>query len=126
MEVQHCVKCGRGLRAPQGINTTGDTAIAIYITVVTVGLRPRQRSRLKRSVFCVPCAVSISMGPAPDGAFNLTIYEALNELNEQSDSLIQAGREAKIRPSATLKLMPGSKDPSLNAPMLKSAMLSAG
>lgn len=116
MEIQPCIRCGRGLKAPQGINATGDRALAIYITVVTVGMRPRQRSRLRRSVLCLPCAVSIAYAPAPEGAFNLSVYEALNELNDQSLAMIEAAREQKLNPRAPLKLMPGSQaDRSLDA-----------
>src|SRR5260370_34133172 len=98
MELQPCIRCGRALKAPQGINCTGDRALAVYITIVTVGMRPRQRSRLKRSVICLPCAVSIAFAPAPEGAFNRTVYEALNELNEQSLAMLEAAREQRINP----------------------------
>jgi len=127
MELQQCVKCGRGLKAPQGINTTGDPAIAINITVVSVGLRPRMRSRLQRSVFCMPCAAAISLAPPPEGAFNLTIYNALGELNEQSAAMITEARQQKINPRAPLRRMPGSKpDETLATPILhKPALLSA-
>jgi len=116
MEIQPCIRCGRGMKAPQGINTTGDRALAVYITIVTVGMRPRLRSRLRRSVLCLPCAVSITFAPAPEGAFNVSVFEALNELNDQSIAMIEAAREQKINPRAPLKLMPGSQpDRSLDA-----------
>lgn len=123
MEIQNCIRCGRGLKAPQGINVTGDKAIAVYITVVTVGIRPRQRSKLRRTVLCAPCAVSIAYAPPPEGAFNNTVYDCLNELNEQSGSLVEAGREQKINPGARLKLMPGSQDQTLVQPVLKTPTL---
>jgi hypothetical protein len=122
METQQCVKCGGQLKAPQGINTTGDKQIAIYITAVTVGVRPRLRSRLRRSVMCMPCAVSIAMAPPPEGAFNQTVYESLNEVNSQTTAIMEAAWEQKQNPRAPLKLMPGSKqDKSLATPMLRSA-----
>jgi ribosomal protein S27E len=65
MEIQHCVRCGKGLKAPQGINQTGDPAIAIYVIAKTVGVRPRATSPAQRKVFCVPCGVSIAQ-PVPD------------------------------------------------------------
>jgi hypothetical protein len=123
MEIQNCIRCGRGLKAPQGINATGDKAIAVYITVVTVGMRPRQRSKLRRSVLCASCAVSIAYAPRPEGAFNNTVYDGLNELNEQSGAMVEAAREIKINPRAHLKLMPGSQDQTLAAPILKTANL---
>jgi hypothetical protein len=119
MEIQPCIRCGRGLKAPQGINQTGDKALAVYITIVTVGIRPRQRSRLRRSVLCPPCAVSMAFAPAPDGAFNQTVYDALNELNEQSIAMLEAAREVKINPRSALRLMPGSQpDKTMAIPVL--------
>ena len=127
MELQHCIKCGRPIKAPQGINTTGDKAIAIYLTVMTVGIRPRQRSRLRRSVMCPPCAVAVAYAPPPEGAFNQTVYEALNDLNEQSGAMADAGREVKVSPRSELRLMPGSKDPTLRTSVLKTpSLLTAG
>jgi hypothetical protein len=123
MEIQNCIRCGRGLKAPQGINATGDKAIAVYITVVTVGMRPRQRSKLRRSVLCAPCSVSIAFAPRPEGAFNNTVYDGLNELNEQSGAMVEAAREIKVNPRSPLKLMPGSQDKTLTAPVLKTASL---
>ncbi len=122
MEIQHCVRCGRGLKAPRGINATGDKALAVYITIVTVGIRPRQRSKLRRSVICPACAVSIAYAPRPEGAFNGTIYDGLNELNQQSAAMVEAAREGKINPRAPLKLMPGSQDKTLSAPVLDSLL----
>jgi hypothetical protein len=124
METQQCVKCGGELKAPQGINTTGDRQIAIYITAVTVGVRPRLRSRLKRSVICMQCAVSIAMAPEPEGAFNKTVYDSLNEVNSQSTAIMEAAWEQKRNPRAPLKILPGSKqDRSLATPMLKGTQL---
>jgi hypothetical protein len=126
MEVQHCVRCGRGLKAPQGITVTGDKAIAIYISAVTVGVRPRLISKARRSVCCMPCAVSIAMGPAPEsGAFNATVYEILNDLNSRDTTIMEAAQEQKYNPRAILKLMPGSRpDETLATPILKGPLLS--
>jgi hypothetical protein len=122
MEIQHCVRCGRGLKAPGTFNATGDKALAVYITIVTVGIRPRQRSKLRRTVLCPSCAVSIAYAPAPEGAFNQTVYDGLNELNEQSAAMVEAAREVKINPRAALKLMPGSQDKTLTTPVLKTLL----
>jgi hypothetical protein len=81
----------------------------VYITIVTVGMRPRQRSRLRRSVLCLPCAVSMAFAPSPEGAFNRCVHDALNELNEQSIAMVEAAREIRINPRAPLRLMPGSR-----------------
>jgi hypothetical protein len=126
MEIQHCIKCGRALKAPQGINATGDKAVAVYLTVVTVGMRPRLRSKLRRTVLCPPCAIAILYAPPPEGAFNNSVYDGLGEINEQGVQMIEAAREVKLNPRAPLKLMPGSQDKTLTAPILKHSLLSAG
>ena len=125
MELQNCVRCGRGLKAPQGITTTGDRAIAIYISAVTVGLRPRLISKARRAVCCMPCAVSIALGPAPDsGAFNAMVYEILNDLNGRGTAVVEAAQEQKYNPRSPLKLMPGSRpDETLARPILSSPAL---
>lgn len=90
-EIQPCIRCGRGLKAPGGITVTGDRAIAVYQEVVTVGLRPRLRSKKRRSVFCVPCGVSLALGPRPEsGAFASEIYEMLRDIVSQDPSLVAA------------------------------------
>jgi hypothetical protein len=120
MEIQHCVRCGRGLKAPQGINTTGDKAIAIFVSALTVGIRPRIKSRAQRNVFCIPCAASISLGPAPEGAFNLAVYGILCDVVSRDKSIVDAAWEQMAKPSAPVKRMPGSKpDKTLEAPVMK-------
>jgi hypothetical protein len=120
MELQSCVRCGSVLRAPQGINQTGDPAIAVYVIAKTVGIRPRATSPAKRKVFCVPCAVSIAFGPSPEnGAFNEAIYGMLLDLIAQSRKINDVAWEQKVNPPARPKLMPGSRpDPTLEAPLL--------
>lgn len=98
----------------------------MYITIVTVGMRPRQRSRLRRSVLCLPCAVSMAFAPAPEGAFNRSVHDALNELNEQSIAMVEAAREIRINPRAPLRLMPGSRPDKTIAAEDLTTMLSAG
>lgn len=98
----------------------------MYITIVTVGMRPRQRSRLRRSVICLPCAVSIAFAPAPEGAFNRCVYDGLNELNDQSLAIVEAAREQKINPRAPLRLMPGSQpDKTITAEPLRTMLSNA-
>jgi hypothetical protein len=128
MEIQPCVRCGRALKAPQGITTTGDKAIAIYIYAVSVGIRPRLVSKARRMPICLPCVAAIAMAPPPDnGAFNSTVYEILDDLNRRGMTIIQAAWEQKTNPHARPQLMPGSRpDETLvsavvNAPMLTAA-----
>jgi hypothetical protein len=125
MEIQHCVRCGRGLKAPQGINTTGDRAIAVFISALTVGIRPRLKSRAQRQVFCMPCAASIALGPAPEsGAFNFAVYGILCHLNSMGRIMVESAWEETNTPRLQLKRLPGSKpdvgpDRTLEAPVTK-------
>lgn len=126
MEIQQCVRCGRSIRAPQGINQTGDPAIAIYIVAKTVGIRPRVTSPAERKVFCSPCAVSIAFGPPPPdgGAFNAAIYSMLVNLVSAGTQVIGVAWEQKANPTRCRKLMPGSRpDLSLSVPLIEGDQL---
>src|SRR5947209_8379225 len=81
-EIQHCIRCGGGLRAPGGILVTGDQALAVYQEIVTVGFRPRARSKKIRSIFCVPCGASLGYGPAPQqqGLFYVNLWDMMRDL----------------------------------------------
>lgn len=127
MEIQHCVRCGNGLKAPQGINSTGDPAIAIFVSGLTVGVRPRIKSRAQRKVFCMGCAASVALGPAPEnGEFNTAIYFMLRELVSADKTIVEAAWTQLTNPHATLRRMPGSRaDKTLEAPVLKVAALQA-
>lgn len=120
-EIQQCIRCGRGLRAPGGITSTGDQAIAVYQELVTVGFRPRVRSRKVRSVFCVGCAVSLGHGPQPNnGQFYVNIWEMLRDLMKQAPSIGVAAQFHLENPSAQLRPMPGSTpDKALSSPVVK-------
>ena len=120
-EIQPCIRCGRGLKAPGGITITGDRSIAVYQEVVSVGIRPRLRSKKRRNVFCVPCGVSIALGPPPQsGAFAFEIYEMLKDIVGQNPSLIEAAYDHLLNPNAQTRLMPGSiPDKTLEAPVLR-------
>lgn len=126
-EIQHCVRCGRGLRAPGGINVTGDPALAVYQEIVTVGARPRLRSKKTRNVFCFPCGAAVALSPDPNtGAFNSAIYQMLYDLYEQSPVIGEIARVQKLNPSAKLKPMPGSSlDRTLEGPVLRIPVLQA-
>lgn len=109
MQIQPCTRCGRPLRQPQGINTTGDKSVAVFISALTVGCRPRLKSRAERRVFCMPCTASIAMGPVPEnGAFNLAVYETLCDLAHRDMTILQAAWEQKTMPRLALRPMPGS------------------
>jgi hypothetical protein len=109
------------LKAPGGITVTGDRAIAVYQEVVTVGMRPRLRSKKRRNVFCVPCGVSIALGPRPEsGAFASEIYEMLRDIVSQDPSLVEAAYEQLLDPRASSRRLAGSiADKTLDSPVLK-------
>jgi hypothetical protein len=127
MEIQQCVRCGHGLKAPQGINVTGDPAIAIFVSGLTVGVRPRIKSRAQRKVFCMGCAASVALGPEPEnGEFNTAIYWMLRELVSADRSIVESAWMQLTNPHATLRRMPGSRqDKTLEAPVLKTPALPA-
>jgi len=124
-DLQQCIRCSRGLKAPGGITVTGDRAIAVYQEVVTVGIRPRLRSRKRRNVFCIPCGVSIALGPRPEsGAFAVEIYEMLRDVVSQNPSLMEAAYDHLLDPRAPTRRMAGSvADATLNTPMLQAPAL---
>lgn len=127
MEIQSCVRCGRGLKAPQGINVTGDKAVAIFVSALTVGMRPRIKSRAQRTVFCVSCADSIAKGPPPEGAFNLAVYGILQDVVSRDRTISDAAWEMLAKPGTAVKRMPGSKpDKTLEAPLLQVPFRVAG
>jgi hypothetical protein len=118
-EIQPCVRCGKSLRAPQGINITGDKAIAIYVGAQTVGFRPRVMSRKQRRPFCVNCAVSIANGPPPEGEFNMLIFDMCKDIVRASKDIQDAAWELLDNPGKELPRMPGSKpDKTLDAPIV--------
>jgi hypothetical protein len=119
-ELQPCIRCGRALRAPGGINVTGDAAIASYHELVSVGQRPRTRSKKKRLVICQPCGISLALGPKPDGAFNEAMHEMLVDMLRANPEMALIAVQQKLNPHEKPKLMPGSqRDKTLEMPVLK-------
>ena len=128
METEGCVRCGRELKTAKTINQTADPGIAIYLSAVTMGIRPRIRSRYQRGLFCSCCTVSVSYGPAPEGEFNLKIHRMLREIIEldKEGGIIESGRILLFHPDAQLRLMPGSKpDETLTRPVLRHPALAS-
>lgn len=118
-ELEPCVVCGRGLKKPCGINTTGDRAIVTYLGAQTTGFRPRVMSRKQRMPVCMFCAVSIASGRPPEGAFNMAVYSILHEIVRADKRLMEAWWEQMQNPAAAPKLMPGSKpDKGLQTPII--------
>jgi hypothetical protein len=59
----------------------------------TVGVRPRQKSSAKRISFCPQCAVSLAMGPPPEGALNLAAWGMIREVASADPALNEAAWE---------------------------------
>ena len=87
MENLYCLRCNRELE-------TGNKSVAVYMFTQTVGIRPRQKSAAKRICFCPQCAVSLAMGPPPEGALNLAAWEMMRELVSSDPALNEAAWEA--------------------------------
>ncbi len=68
----------------------------------------------------------MAFAPAPEGAFNRTVYDSLNEVIEESVAIVEAAREVHINPRRPLKLMPGSQPDKTIAAEPLHTMLSVG
>lgn len=86
MENSYCLRCNRELDC-------GHKSIAIYVFAQTVGLRPRQKSSARRVSFCPQCSVSLAMGPAPQGAFNMAAWQMIRDIVCADPQLTEAAWE---------------------------------
>jgi hypothetical protein len=87
LENLYCLRCNRELEA-------GDKSVAVYLFAQTVGIRPRQKSPARRICFCPQCAVSLAMGPAPEGALNIAAWQMIRDLVGADPSLTEAAWES--------------------------------
>src|SRR5947207_4814865 len=90
VESQYCLRCNRELEQ-------GSKSVAVYMFAQTVGIRPRQKSAAKRICFCPQCAVSLAMGPPPEGSLNLAAWEMIRELVSSDPALNEAAWEGLQR-----------------------------
>ena len=81
-----CLRCNRELEA-------GEKSVAVFLFAQTVGVRPRQKSPARRICFCPQCAVSLAMGPAPEGALNLAAWQMIRDLVGAQPTLTEAAWE---------------------------------
>jgi hypothetical protein len=127
MKIEPCVRCGRALKTAENINESGDPAVVSYLILKTTGIRPRAIAHARRRSICMPCAVSIALGPSPhSGAFNEDVYEGLVELNEKTPALGGIAHTQKFDPPTRPRLMPGSKpDDTLTTKALTGAFAEA-
>jgi hypothetical protein len=101
-----CLRCNQELEA-------GDKSVAVYLFAQTVGVRPRQKSSARRICFCPQCAVSLAMGPPPEGALNLAAWQMIRELVSAGPALNDAAWEA-LRSIAGLLPATGTEGVSRN------------
>ena len=81
-----CLRCNRELE-------TGQKSVALYMFAQTVGIKPRQKSTAHRISFCPQCAVSLAMGPPPEGALNMAAWDMIRDLVGSDAALNQAAWE---------------------------------
>jgi hypothetical protein len=86
LENLYCQCCNLELEA-------GHKSIAIFLFAQTVGLKPRQKSAARRICFCPQCSVSLAMGPAPVGAFNIAAWQMIRDLVGADPALALAAWE---------------------------------
>ncbi len=110
LETRPCLLCRKPLKGPGGINVTGDPAIAVFISAVSRGLRPRLKTRAEQRVFCYACALSIGTGipPVEKGDLYVAVWELLRDLVLADDSVALAALTQLRNPRARLRRMPGS------------------
>lgn len=71
----------------------------------TVGIKPRQKSAAQRISFCPQCAVSLAMGPPPEGALNVAAWDMIRDLVASDPALNRAAWESL---SCVLGLLPAT------------------
>jgi hypothetical protein len=98
LEHMHCLRCNREL----GV---GQKSVALYMFAQTVGIRPRQKSTAHRISFCPQCAVSLALGPPPEGALNMAAWDMIRDLVGSDPALNQAAWENL---SGALGLLPAT------------------
>jgi hypothetical protein len=117
MKIEGCVRCGRAVKTAENINESGEPCVVAYTMLRTSGVRPMVRAGARRRILCMPCAISIGLGPAPqNGVFNEDIYEGCIELTTKNPGLAAVACEQKINPPTRPRLMPGSKPDESLAP----------
>jgi hypothetical protein len=78
-----CLRCN-------GRVELGQKSVAVYLFAQTVGIKPRQKSSAQRICFCPQCAVSLAMGPPPEGALNRAAWDMIRDLVAADPALDQA------------------------------------
>jgi hypothetical protein len=87
LEIMHCLRCNRAIEP-------GQKSVALYMFAQTVGVKPRQKSAAHRISFCPQCSVSLAMGPAPEGALNVSAWDMIRDLVAADPALNRAAWES--------------------------------
>jgi hypothetical protein len=96
----------------------GEKSVTVYLFAQTTGIRPRQKSSAQRICFCPQCAVSLAMGPAPEGALNLAAWQMIRDLVGAHPAMTEAawetlhGSEALLPATGTDAAAPNLPRPS--------------
>ena len=104
MENPYCLRCNRELE-------TGEKSVAVFLFAQTTGVRPRQKSAARRICFCPQCAVSLAMGPAPEGALNVAAWQMIRDLVGAQPTLTEAAWEDLHTTSEVLLPATGTEGP---------------
>lgn len=100
LENPFCLRCNRELEA-------GEKSVAVFLFAQTTGVRPRQKSSARRICFCPQCAVSLAMGPAPEGALNLAAWQMIRDVVGAQPTLTEAAWE-NLHATAAETLLPAT------------------
>lgn len=83
----------------------------MFVFAQTTGVRPRQKSSARRICFCPQCAVSLAMGPSPEGALNLAAWQMMRDLVGAQPHLTEAAWETLHESSEALLPATGTDGP---------------
>ena len=95
-----CLRCNRELEA-------GEKSVAVFLFAQTTGVRPRQKSSARRICFCPQCAVSLAMGPSPEGALNFAAWQMIRDVVGAQPTLTEAAWE-NLHATAAETLLPAT------------------
>jgi hypothetical protein len=86
-----CDRCHRDLEP------IGEAGVSVLLFAQTTGIKPRQKSAARQLRFCPACAVSVALGPCPEGSVNLLAWFALRELAGGDPALSSAAYQSLHR-----------------------------
>lgn len=58
----------------------GEKTVNIFVFAQSTGVSPRQKGQSKKLSFCPACAVSLALGPQPEGAVNVAAFGTVRDL----------------------------------------------